>query len=101
MKTLVKTEYQCEVCEAKYNSEGNALACEAMPVKHDRGVKVGDTVRITAGEGTGSLCKVTGVHVHSPGWGPKDYDHTVFLTGDVVGGWGSRQLSFNSYEVLP
>jgi hypothetical protein len=101
MKEIQTTHYQCEVCGAKYNSKGNALACEAVPVKHDKGVKVGDLVRITAGDGTGSLCKVTSIHIREPGWGPKDYDHTVFVCGDVVDSWGSRQLSFNSYEVLP
>lgn len=100
MKEIKTTHYQCEICERKYATAEQALACESVPVKHDKGVKVGDLVRITLGDGTGSLCKVTSVRVHEPGWGPKAYDHSVYVTGDVVDSWGSRQLSFNSYEVL-
>lgn len=98
MKTISK--YQCEICNRQYNTEAQALECEARPVVHDRGVKVGDTVRITGGDGAGQLCRVTAVLVHEPGWGPPEYDHSVFLQGDVIDSWGSRQLSFKSYEVL-
>lgn len=100
MKVHQITKYECEVCGAKYNDEKDALHCEQMPVEHDKGVKVGDLVRIISGDGSGSLARVTRVLVHEPGWGPARYAHTVFLQADVVDSWGSRQLSFDSYEVV-
>jgi hypothetical protein len=99
MKIINK--YQCEICQRLYNTEGEAAECEARPVVHDRGVKVGDTVRITRGSGAGEKALVSRIGVHEPGWGPAQYDHSVFLVGDVINSWGSRQLSFDSYEVLP
>lgn len=101
MKKVVITKYECEICGTQYETQESAIACEAIPIQHDRGVKVGDLVRITAGDGTGQFCKVEKVCIHQPGWGPKQYDHSVYLTGQVVDSWGHRQLSFNSYEVLP
>ena len=96
----VVNRYQCEVCNRQYMTEKEAQACEARPVVHDRGVKVGDTVRITGGEATGKLARVTSIGIHEPGWGPARYDHSVFVTGDIIDSWGSRLLSFDSYEVL-
>ena len=101
MKVEHHTKYICEVCGASYNTADEANKCEAIPVKHDRGVKVGDKVRITSGDGIGMLCTVENVRVHSPGWGPSTHDHAVYLIGKVDGSWGHRQLSHNSYEVLP
>ena len=101
MRVEHHTKYICEVCGANYNTADEANKCEAIPVKHDRGVKVGDKVRITAGDGIGLLCTVENVRVHSPGWGPSTHDHAVYLIGKVEGSWGHRQLSHNSYEVLP
>ena len=99
MKTETSTKYICEICGAKYNSSAEAIQCESIPVKHDKGVKVGDKVRITAGDGIGLLCTVENVCVYSPGWGPPIYDHAVYMVGKVEGSWGHRQLSHNSYEV--
>ena len=101
MRVELYTKYICEVCGANYNTADEANKCEAIPVKHDRGVKVGDKVRITSGDGIGLLCTVENVRVHSPGWGPATHDHAVYLIGKVEGSWGHRQLSHNSYEVLP
>lgn len=100
MKVEHRSYYVCEVCGHRYDNPDRAAKCESIPLKHDRGVKVGDTVRITKGDGSGSLARVTAVHVHEPGWGPPQYDHSVFLQADVVDSWGSRQLSFDSYEVV-
>lgn len=101
MKVEQTTKYICEICEAKYDTAEEASKCEAIPVKHDKGVKVGDKVRITSGDGAGLLCVVERVMVHSPGWGPATYDHAVYVVGPVESSWGHRQLSHNSYEVLP
>ena len=100
MKVAQYTKYVCEICGQSYDTADAASQCESIPIKHDKGVKVGDKVRITAGEGTGMLCTVETVAVHSPGWGPSIYDHAVFVTGKVDNSWGHRQLSHNSYEVL-
>ena len=100
MKVIQTTKYQCEICEQQYFDEKSAKHCEMMPVQHDKGVKVGDVVRITQGDDTGSLAKVTDVKVHEPGWGPAIYAHSVFVLADLIDSWGSRQLSFNSYEVV-
>ncbi len=98
MKTIAR--YQCEVCGYVYDTEEAALACEQRPVVHDRGVKIGDTVRITRGDGTGSLAEVYGISILHPGWGPTAYDHSVCLNAKVINSWGSRMLAFDSYEVV-
>lgn len=99
MKTIHK--YQCEICGAVYDTPDKATKCESIPVQHDRGVKVGDVVLITSGDGVGKRMRVTRIGVHEPGWGPARYDHSVFLMGDVLESWGSRQVAYNAYEVLP
>lgn len=101
MKVITITKYECEKCGHQHITEAAALECEALPVKYDRGVKVGDLVLITKGDGAGMKGEVTAVHVTAPGWGPRAYDHAVYLVAKVVGSWGHRQLSFDSYEVLP
>ena len=100
MKVHQITKYECEVCGRQYDNLDWAANCELIPLKHDTGVKVGDTVRILSGEGSGSMARVTAVLVHEPGWGPPQYDHSVYVLADVENGWGSRQLSFDSYEVV-
>jgi len=100
MKTVSYTRYICETCGKDYRSEQEANNCESIPIKYDKGVKIGDEVLITSGDGKGLRCKVNFVGVHQPGWGPKQYDHAVYLSGDVIDSWGSRQLSHDSYEVL-
>lgn len=100
MKTIHTTWYLCDVCGRKYDTPHEAEKCESIPVREDKGVKVGDIIRITAGEGRGRMACVTDVKVHEPGWGPPAYDHTVFVLADVIDSWGSRQLSFDSYEVV-
>ncbi len=98
MKIINK--YQCEVCKRLYNTETEAGACESRGVAHDRGVRIGDLVLITRGDGAGKKLRVTSTGVHEPGWGPARFDHSVFLVGDVIDSWGSRQLTYDSYEVL-
>lgn len=98
MKEVIK--YQCEICGQQYNTKNEAAACEAVPVKYDRGVKVDDLVLITAGDGSGHKLRVRKVFVHSPNWGPSRFAHSVALSGDVIDSWGSRQLTYDSYEVL-
>jgi hypothetical protein len=94
------TKYKCEICGRTYGEKDRAEKCEATPIQHSKGVKVGDVVRITRGEGAGSFGKVTGIHIQEVGWGPSIYDHSVALVADVIDSWGTRLLTFDSYEVV-
>jgi hypothetical protein len=98
MKEIIK--YQCEVCGRVYDDKEDAARCETKPVQNDKGVKVGDGVLITRGDGAGKFAKVTAITVQERGWGPANYDHSVALVADVIGSWGSRLLTFDSYEVV-
>ena len=98
MKEIIK--YQCEVCGRVYDDKEDAARCETKPVQNNKGVKVGDVVRITRGSGAGQLAKVTAITVHERGWGPAIYDHSVALLADGIDSWGSRLLTFDSYEVV-
>ena len=98
MKEIIK--YQCDVCGRVHSDKEGAIKCEAIPIQHDKGVKVGDGVLITRGEGAGQFAKVTAIYIQESGWGPSVYDHSVSLVADVVGSWGSRSLTFDSYGVV-
>ena len=103
MKTLRVTRYKCSTCGKVYDSKASAEACEAKPVSHDKGVKVGDVVRITQGDGTGELATVETVYVVDREWGSyawERYWHTVALIAKVNDGWGHRILTFDSYEYV-
>jgi hypothetical protein len=102
MKAIPKTEYQCDVCKHVYSTEKEALKCESKPVTQDRGVKIGDRVRITSGDGTGLECEVSEIFIISKDWGHyawERYWHTVGVSGKVIGSWGSRMLTFDSYAL--
>lgn len=101
MKIVKKLLYQCEICDEKYDTEKEALACEKKPVTEDIGVKVGDTVMCTGGQGAGNNCTVTRISVISKYWGHhmwKRYWHTIALHVDFK--LGSRMLTFDDYRVL-
>lgn len=97
-KAHIKTEYECTVCNARYSTFDSAKRCEDRPVAHDKGVQVGDLVRITHGEGRGSLAKVERVFTISSEWGPERYWHTIALTAQVIDSWAHRMLTFDHYE---
>lgn len=104
MEAVQITRYRCSTCHHVFGSESAALACESRPVSHNRGVRVGDRVRITAGDGAGSTAIVETVYVIDREWGHyawERYWHTVALTAKVEGGYGHRMLTFDSYEVMP
>ena len=105
MKEITKTEtiYQCEKCKADYSSKAEAKKCEAKAISQDKGVKVGDIVMITQGDGKGLKAKVESVYVIDKSWGHyawERYWHTIALTAKIVDSWGSRLLTFDSYETL-
>jgi hypothetical protein len=98
-KAINITRYQCGVCGATYDTEQQAAACEGRPVSQDKGVKVGDKVRVTAGDGTGQLATVESISIIDRGWGHyawERYWHTVALTAKLR--LGHRFLTFDSYE---
>ena len=93
--------YQCEICKSKFNDADSAKACESKAVTYDKGVKIGDTVLITQGEGKGQKAKVERVCVLDCEWGhytAKYYHHTVAVSADIIGEYGTRFLTFDRYE---
>ena len=102
MKTVELKRYQCEICGAQYANEAEAKRCESVPRREDKGVKPGDLVRVLSGDGAGRLATVTSVFVYDKDWGhyaAERYWHTVGVTAKIVDDWGSRQLTFDAYEV--
>ncbi len=103
MKEIIVTTYQCEKCLTQYKNEKEALQCEAEPITQDKGVKVGDIVIITQGDGTGSKAKVTKTWIIDRDWGHyawEKYWHTVAISADIIGSYGSRMLTFDSYKPI-
>lgn len=101
METLQVTRYKCSTCGKVYDRKDSAEACEAKPVSQDKGVKVGEVVRITQGDGAGELATVEKVYVIDREWGHyawERYWHTVALTAKLNKGWGHRMLTFDNYE---
>ena len=96
MKTIQK--YQCEICDQEYNSEAEALACEATPIKHDYELNIGDKVRILRGDCAGSLATIESISVHSPYWFGEMFSHSICLMAKVDDSWGFRSLSWGDYE---
>lgn len=104
MKTSSKiiTEYECEICGAIYSTKKEALKCESKPVTYDRGVKIGDTVRIIRGDGQG-LAKVENIWIIDKDWGhyvADRYHHTVAMSVKCLDSWGNRTLTFDDYELI-
>lgn len=103
MKTETFQKYQCEICGTYYGSSEEALKCESKSITQEKGVRIGDLVMITKGDGVGSLCKVDNVGIVSKDWGHylwEKYWHTVVVSGEVIDGFSSRLLTFDSYEVV-
>lgn len=97
-------KFRCAKCRTVYDTQANAERCASRPISQDRGVKVGDVVRITRGDGTGLLAKVDHVMVFNQAWGRYAWDrywHTVGLSAKLIDHPGSRTLTFDHYEVLP
>lgn len=100
MKTIQIQKYQCDICGQSYGTADAAKKCESKPVSEDKGVKVGDVVLITKGDGQGSTATVESRFVFDRvahyAW--ERYWHTVGLTAKLNDSWGHRQLTFDSYE---
>lgn len=102
MKEITTKFYQCEICEEKYPEQKAAVNCESKPLSQDKGVKVGDVVLVTQGEGTGEKAVVTSLSVVDQYWGHhawKRYWHTRTIMVDLPNNSGSRFLTFDDYVV--
>jgi hypothetical protein len=94
MTRVTITKYECDVCHEVYDTAEAAHRCESRPITQDKGVKVGDTVRITEGYGPGRLAKVTEIHyIHVDEVG---YPTSPMITVDFMEGW----IPSDCYEVL-
>lgn len=112
MQSSNPRHFRCATCGAEYRADWMARKCLERPVQHDRGVRVGDWVRVKAGKHRGLVARVERVRVVTGGfswwmWGR--YWHTVAL--DVLirvqhGKKGERTngvpdvLMFDEYEVV-
>ncbi len=103
MQEINIKRYKCQTCGHDYGSAEAAVKCEKKPVSQDKGVKIGDIVIVTKGEGQSQKAKVDSRFVFSMEWGHyawEQYWHTVGLTAQLCDDTGSRQLTFDSYEPL-
>jgi len=102
MKEITRKYYACEICRQLYDCKEEALECESKPISQDKGIKVGDKVRITQGEGKGQVAIVTDIYVTDKEWGHyarERYWHTIKLCAKLSNGC-SRILTFDSYQCL-
>ncbi len=96
-------KYKCETCGYTSTSKDTVEKCESKPVSGDKGVKVGDTITIAKGEGRNEKAIVTRIFVYDINWGHSAWErywHTIGIEADIIDGFGSRQLPFDSYEVI-
>ena len=103
MKVKTKKVFKCGICDEEYETKQEAAGCESRLISQDKGVKVGDIVLITHGDGSRKKAKVTRLIILDKYWGHHAwtrYWHTVALSADIIGDWGSRLLTFDSYEVI-
>ena len=102
MFKVTLTKYQCSICEKLYDTQEECQGCESKPVSQDKGVKVGDKVRIIQGQDQG-LATVERIWITTKDWGHylwERYWHTIHLQALCSNGVYSRQLTFDDYEVI-
>lgn len=103
MKEIQIIKYECEICGETYSKPEDALSCEGKPISGDKGVKIGDTVLVTGGEGAGQKGIVEKTWIFDKYWGHyawERYWHTVGLTVKMIESYGNRQLTFDQYKTL-
>lgn len=103
MQAVHTTHYKCEKCGEVYATAAEANECEAQPITQDKGVKVGDKVRILNGDGAGEEALVEKVMVYDRSWGHyawKTYWHTIGLEVKLTQSYGSRGVTFQEYEPI-
>lgn len=99
MKIKEITRYQCEICEQEYTNKADAVLCSERPTTQDKGVKIGDQVRVLKGDGIGEIYTVSSVYFAKKEWGHYAWEtfwHTPIVVAEK-NGW-SRVLAFDSYE---
>lgn len=102
MKIVSKLFYKCSACGHEYTNKKDAMDCETKPTSKDRGVKIGDKVKIIKGEGQG-LATVESIHIKDKYWGHywwKRYWHTVALVAKCNDSRGYRVLCWDDYKVI-
>lgn len=103
VEKLYLIKYRCGVCGEAYNNETRANECESRPITDDKGVKVGDVVIITAGEGKGEKAVVKNRIIFDREWGHymwERYWHSVGLAVNLLNNTGSRQLTYDCYRTI-
>lgn len=92
--------FKCKVCGESFGTNEEKLECERTPITHDD-AEIGDIVIIKQGDGIGAKALVKRKWVTEKSWGHyawKRYWHTISLEADIVGSYGTRLLTFDSYE---
>ena len=106
MDEVIERRYRCGICKHEYKTAREALECEESPLREGKGVKIGDTVMITGGQGSGCLAKVESLSVAEKYWCQgswKYYWHTVMVSAHILEGQhkiGSRWLTFDQYYII-
>lgn len=90
MPKLIR-KYQCMICEEEYDTLIEAKHCEARPTPKPK-YKIGDTLRVTTGEGAGHDAIVSRVFYYSPRRYAEEHAHAVGYDAGLIGTWGSRRL---------
>jgi hypothetical protein len=110
---IERPTFRCSKCGTRYGRLEQWERCVRRPVLNDRGVKVGDVVRVTRGRFAGRRASVFLVNVMAPSslpYGePDEYWHTVGVyvliqPGKPVEGANyvpDEFLTWDEYETLP
>lgn len=69
--------FQCDICGEKYETVEKCMECENTPIRYDKGVKIGDKVTITRGDGKGDTATVKKINVLPSTWHGNEYKHTT------------------------
>ncbi len=100
MQEVIK--FKCSICGEIYDTKEQCESCENKPITQDKGVKIGDEVRVIKGYYQG-LAKVVGIRIESKHWRDhyfNRYWHTIGLSVNCINGLDSRSLSFDDYETI-
>lgn len=89
-------KYQCKVCGSIYDNKNEAKKCEKIPITQERGVKKGDFIMLTEGEGKFEDARVLEVGIVGKYTGFKKYLHTIYLVVKLFDG-RQRNVLFDNY----
>lgn len=100
MEVVTHTKYKCSICGKEYNTQEEAISCEQIPITHDKGIRVGDKVLVTYGEGSGHIVPVVSMWIIPGNWdGPQQYLHTPCIQVEFPHPiYGNRNLLYDDYE---